>query len=106
MKKESEDPGRKFLIEALTLGLLAGFNLSGLVQPSFSMGALSKKLPPGKSIYTIEGQVIIDGNPANLDTVVRANTDPNVAIDITTKYHDQILPLTGVTSLPTLGHPS
>jgi hypothetical protein len=74
MKEEPEDPRRKFLVEALTLGLFAGVNVSGLVQPSFAMGALSIELPPGKSIYKIEGQVIIDGNPANLDTVVRANS--------------------------------
>ncbi|MCP4472464.1 MAG: hypothetical protein GY815_17600 [Gammaproteobacteria bacterium] len=74
MKKKSEDPRRKFLVEALTLGLFTGFNVSGLVQPSFAMGAFSKKLPPGKSIYKIEGDVFVDGNPANLDTVIRANS--------------------------------
>jgi len=73
-KQKPEDPRRKFLVEALTLGLFAGFNVSGLIQPSFAMAALSKKLPPGKSIYKIEGQVIIDGNPANLDTTIRANS--------------------------------
>ena len=74
MKKKAEDPRRIFLVEALTLGLFAGFSVSGLVQPSFAMGAFSKKLPPGKSIYKLEGQVVIDGNPANLDSVIRADS--------------------------------
>ncbi len=81
MKKKSEDPRRKFLIEALTLGLFAGFNVPGLVQPSFAMGAFSKKLPPGKSIYKIEGHVFIDGNPANLDTVISANSTIETGAD-------------------------
>jgi len=74
MKEKPEDPRRKFLVEALTLGVFAGFNVSGLVQPSYAMAALSKKLPPGKSIYKVEGQVKVDGNPATIDTVIRANS--------------------------------
>ena len=74
MNNKFEDPRRKFLVEALSLGLFAVSNVPGLVQPALAMGIFSKRLPPGQSIYKVEGQVIIDGQPANLKTMVDANS--------------------------------
>jgi hypothetical protein len=74
MKKKSEDSRRNFLVEALTIGLFAGINVVGMVEPGFAMGSFSSKLPPGRSIYKVKGSVTVDGKPADLETTIRANS--------------------------------
>ena len=66
MKQKSEDSRRKFLVEALSLGLFAGVSMVDVVKPGHAMGTFTKKLPPGRSIYKIKGDVSVDGKPADL----------------------------------------
>ena len=74
MKEKYEDPRRKFLVDALSIGLFTGVSLTGVWQQSYAMGALKSKLPPGRSIYKLSGDVRIDGQAANIDSVIGANS--------------------------------
>ncbi len=81
MSKEIDDPRRKILIGALSLGLFAIPNLAGLTQPAHALGTVSRRLPEGRSIYKLKGQVTVDGIPADLQTQIGPNalikTGPN-----------------------------
>jgi hypothetical protein len=70
MGKEVDDPRREWLLRALSLGLFAGANLGGLFQASHALGEVPKKLPAGRSIYQLRGDVLVDGAPADLDTKI------------------------------------
>ena len=65
-----EDPRRRTLIEALAAGLaLAGMPVgSAWAQNVF--GSRPARLPPGQSIYRIEGTASVNGTPANLKTLI------------------------------------
>lgn len=64
---------REFLTKALSSGLFAT-GLSGISIPAWSMGKIPQNLPPGKSIYRLSGDVIIDNKTANLDTIISPNS--------------------------------
>jgi hypothetical protein len=69
----NEDPRRRLLIKALAAGSFS----SVVVRREASAQVLGRRpapLPPGKSIYRIEGEVLVDGRPATLDTMVAANS--------------------------------
>ena len=69
----NEDPRRRLLVKALA----AGFFSSAVGSPEATAQALGGRptpLPPGKSIYRIEGQVLVNGQPATPDTQVVANS--------------------------------
>ena len=67
--KDSEDPRRDFLIKALALGVLGvGSPLSVWAQSAF--GSRPAKLPPGQSIYSIEGQAKVNDKVATLSTPI------------------------------------
>jgi hypothetical protein len=66
---DSEDPRRRVLIRALAAGFFSG-SLAGREALAQIFGSTPAKLPPGKSIYRISGQVLIDGKPATLETRV------------------------------------
>lgn len=68
------DPRRDFLVDALTLGLFAGASVAGLFQPSYALGGLPSRLPVGKSIYRLKGEVTVDSKKASLDTKINANS--------------------------------
>jgi len=84
-----DDPRRDFLIRSLSLGLSAGPNLANLFQSSHALGEVAEKLPDGRSIYKLQGQVIVDGQLADINTRIVASADPDVSIDLKTKYHDE-----------------
>lgn len=68
-----EDPRRRLLVKALA----AGFFSSAVFSRGASGQALGGRpapLPQGKSIYRIEGQVLVNGQPATLDTQVVASS--------------------------------
>lgn len=72
---EADDPGRRLLIQALTLGAFTGA-YAGASTSSFAqtlLGALPGKLPEGRSIYRITGRVTINGKEATLETPVTAS---------------------------------
>jgi hypothetical protein len=66
------DPRREFLVRALQLGLLAG-GLGwqrGALADLF--GRIPARLPEGKSIFELSGDVQVNGQPAHRDTVIGA----------------------------------
>ena len=63
---------RRLLLEALAAGLLSTTIGSGNVAAQV-LGNRPAPLPKGKSIYRIEGQVLVDGQPATLDTHIASN---------------------------------
>lgn len=70
MQKNLDDSRREFLVRALTLGLFAAPGLGALVQRAHARGDIPDRLPGGRSIYRIEGDVRVDGAPANINTVI------------------------------------
>lgn len=65
---------REFLVRALSLGLLAGgagWNLPALAG---LFGKLPGRLPAGRSIFELKGEVLVNGKPASEGTVL-APTD-------------------------------
>ncbi len=70
MSKDTAHPRREFLLTALSLGLFAGANLASLFQAGHARGDIPDKLPPGRSIYKLRGEVTVDGGPANINTLI------------------------------------
>jgi hypothetical protein len=68
-----DDPRRRLLIQALAAGWFSTALGSGSAFAQ-ALGNRPARLPPGKSIYRIEGQVMVDGQPATLDTQVSAGS--------------------------------
>lgn len=67
-----DDPRRRLLIKALAAGFFS--SLVGSHEASAQvLGARPERLPPGKSIYRIEGEVLVNGQPAALDTQIAAS---------------------------------
>jgi len=73
MNNNNDDSRRDFLVDALGLGLFAGFTASGVLQPSYALSSLPDRLPEGQSIYKLSGDVRVNGNPADLKTRIDAN---------------------------------
>ncbi|MGQ0524322.1 MAG: FecR domain-containing protein [Betaproteobacteria bacterium] len=64
-----DDPRRRILIEALTLGLFAAIPAGNAMAQIF--GSRPTKMPPEQSIYRIAGTVTVNGAPATLQTIIR-----------------------------------
>ncbi len=65
-----DDPRRRLLVEALTIGLISmGFPTGNALAQIF--GSRPAKLPPGQSIYRIAGTASVNGVAATLQTLVR-----------------------------------
>ena len=71
--KNDDDPRRRLLIKALAAGLFSAA-VGSRDASAQVLGARPAPLPPGKSIYRIEGEVLVNGQPATLDTEVVANS--------------------------------
>jgi hypothetical protein len=69
---EADDPRRRLLIQALTAGLFGTVMPGGGTLAADVFGTGSSKLPAGRSIYRISGKVLVNGNPATLDTRIVA----------------------------------
>lgn len=69
----TDDPRRKFLVNALTAGVYAVGGM-GILQPAWSMGKIPKELIPGKSIYDMDGLVYVNGKQANESSVISYNS--------------------------------
>ena len=59
------------LVEALTLGLFAAGLPAGQARSQGFFGSRPGKLPPGQSVFRIEGTASVNGASANLQTQVR-----------------------------------
>lgn len=64
---EAEDPRRRWLIQALAAGMFSGASVEALAQV---LGSAPSKLPAGKSVYRVNGQVLINGQNATVDSKV------------------------------------
>ncbi len=62
-----DDPRRRWLIQALGAGM---FSLSGAEAMAQVFGGRPAKLPEGRSIYRLQGDVAVDGKTATLDTKI------------------------------------
>lgn len=70
---EADDPRRRSLIKALTLGFLA---IKLPFKDAFAdaiFGSSPSTLPPGQSIYRISGTATVNGNEAKLGTPIGPN---------------------------------
>ena len=68
-RRSIDDPRRRILVRALSLGLLSSFP-AGLARAQ-AFGAPGK-LPEGQCIFRITGDVSVNGKPADLKTVIKA----------------------------------
>ena len=70
MQNENDDPRRRVLIRMLAAGFFTG--ISTQAQEAFGQifGSPPSKLPEGKSIYRISGDVKVDGKAATLETQI------------------------------------
>jgi hypothetical protein len=71
--KNSDESQRRLLLEALLAGLLSTA-IGGRNVAAQALGSRPAPLPQGRSIYRIEGEVLVDGQPATLDTHITANS--------------------------------
>jgi hypothetical protein len=71
--EEADDPRRRLLIRALAAGFFSA-SLAGRRALAQALGTTPAALPPGRSIYRIDGQVLVDGQPATLDTRIGGNS--------------------------------
>jgi FecR protein len=66
--RDSEDPRRRLLLQALAAGFFSG----GVIDPVIAQifGDRPAKLPAGRSIYRVTGQATVDGKVATVDTKI------------------------------------
>lgn len=66
-----DDPRRRLLIQALSTGFLSALVPGGLAQAQSLFGDKPGKLPEGRSIYRLAGEVKVNGKPATQDTRIQ-----------------------------------
>lgn len=64
---DADDPRRRLLIQALAAGLFAD-TLGSREAMAQILGTTPSKLPAGRSIYRLAGDVKVDGRPATMET--------------------------------------
>jgi hypothetical protein len=70
MKFEPDDPRRRTLIQMLAAGLFGGGSAATNLAFAQILGSPPAKLPPGKSVYRISGEVEINGKPGTLESKI------------------------------------
>ena len=68
---ETDDPRRRQLIQMLAAGFFSGVGGTALAQ---ALGSAPSKLPAGKSIYRVSGDVRVNGSAASLDSKIGPNS--------------------------------
>lgn len=66
-----DDPRRRWLIQALSLGLLAKGLATHPVLGAGLFGSKPTKLPPGQSVYSLSGEVLVNEQSATLATTIK-----------------------------------
>jgi hypothetical protein len=79
--EEPEDPRRRILIQALSASVAAMFLKAGEAHADAVYSETASRLPPGQSIYRIEGEVTVDGKEATLDTKIHAGATVRTGTD-------------------------
>jgi hypothetical protein len=74
MKFELDDPRRRTLIQMLAAGMFGGTATASNLVLAQILGSPPTKLPPGKSIYRISGEVTIDGAKGTLDSKIKGGS--------------------------------
>src|SRR5687768_14325025 len=78
--KDRDDPRRRLMLRALAAGLF-GLSLPARYAQAQILGKVPEKLPPGRSIYEMNGDVKVNNNAAGIETQVKPNdtveTGPN-----------------------------
>lgn len=70
---ELDDPRRRTLVMALAAGAFsAGMGSKQALAWGF-FGSVPEKLPPTKSIYSLKGKVLVNGQAANMATIIHPN---------------------------------
>ena len=80
MTQEADDPRRDFLVKTLSMGLVAASGIITLEQAALAMGQVPRKLPDGRSIFRMEGDVQVDGQPATMTTSISARSTVRTGI--------------------------
>lgn len=71
ISSDIDESRRQWLVRLLAAG---AFSLSpGIATAARLLGAVPGPLPAGRSVHTIEGDVRVNGRPADLATIIRAN---------------------------------
>ena len=70
MKYEADDPRRRTLIQMLAAGMFGGVTTASTDLLAQILGSPPSKLPPGKSVYRISGEVQIDGSRGTLESKI------------------------------------
>ncbi len=70
MKIELDDPRRRMLIQMLAAGMFGGGSVASNEALAQILGSPPSKLPEGKSIYRISGDVTVNGQKATLETKI------------------------------------
>ncbi|MEN9538594.1 MAG: hypothetical protein RLZZ126_829 [Pseudomonadota bacterium] len=91
-----EDPRRRWLIQALGAGAVAGGSLGQAHAQGFSIfGSRPAKLPPTQSIYGLAGEVRVNNQQANLQTRIKpgdtVETGKNSEVIFVVNTHSMIL---------------
>jgi hypothetical protein len=69
-----DDPRRNFLIRALATGLYAiGTTAASRTHAEGILGQVPEQLKPGQSFYRLDGEVLVNGQPADNNTLINAN---------------------------------
>ena len=64
------DARRRFLVRALSLGWLAGGVGWHAAAPASLFGKLPRRLPQGRSVFEVKGEVLVNGRQATETTVI------------------------------------
>ena len=70
---EADDPRRRLLIQALAAGALSAAVAEKSAMANSIFGTPPGKLPPGQSIYRLDGTVKVNGADANMKTIIKPN---------------------------------
>jgi hypothetical protein len=74
--RKLDDPRREFLVKALTAGAFMACGTYGLLIPTAKasiFGKVPRQVPEGKSFFTIEGDVRVNGQAATENTLVKTS---------------------------------
>jgi hypothetical protein len=77
--EETEDPRRRILVQALSLGLVSSGMLGGEAMAQGLFGSRPAKLPPTQSIYRLTGRATVNDKEATLET--RINPGDTIKTD-------------------------
>ena len=70
---EADDPRRRLLIQALAAGAFSAAFTEKAALAASIFGKPPGKLPPGQSIYRLDGNVTVNDKPADMTTLIKPN---------------------------------